>query len=404
MGCGSSTGVPRAACVLDGMNECETCCLAMEGSPETNRNWRGNPSLLIRFVPPPSTPGAPSPPVLTFQIDCCKTFLQGVLRWFPRLGVCALDAVLLTHDHADAVLGLDDIRSLQKFHGEEETEGRRSTPEHLPVLCDARTMSSLRGRFGYLMPPLPPAPCPAPAVDSPHAETELVERKVAQLKWGTVRPFVPFDLHGLQVLPLPVLHGEDYVSLGFMIGSGLGQSAEHEAVVYISDVSRIPQLTWTYLCTGQLPDAKEKASDEPSSNSSNVSVSPPPSDSSSSPFSPASSPFDRYLCPTAHPLPSPPAWRPLPDFPASPGPSAPRISLLIVDALFPDREHNTHFSLQQTLEFVQRLQPRRALLTGMSDLFEYERHSAELRRLRAEGSLTVDVQLAYDGMRIPMRL
>ena len=35
------------------------------------------------------------------------------VRWYPRWLVSSLDAVILTHGHADAILGLDDLRGLQ---------------------------------------------------------------------------------------------------------------------------------------------------------------------------------------------------------------------------------------------------------------------------------------------------
>ena len=43
-------------------------------------------------------------------IDCGKHFRESVVRWGPRYGVTGIDAIVLTHDHAGAVLGLDDIR------------------------------------------------------------------------------------------------------------------------------------------------------------------------------------------------------------------------------------------------------------------------------------------------------
>ena len=47
------------------------------------------------------------------QIDVGKTFRENAIRWYPKHGVTKLDAVLLTHGHADAILGLDDLRGLQ---------------------------------------------------------------------------------------------------------------------------------------------------------------------------------------------------------------------------------------------------------------------------------------------------
>jgi phosphoribosyl 1,2-cyclic phosphodiesterase len=76
----------------------------------------------------------------------------------------------------------------------------------------------------------------------------------------------------------------------------------------------------------------------------------------------------------------------------------------VIDALFPLFSHNTHFNLPQSLQFIERLQPRRALITGMSDLFEYHRDNEELQRRRRAGEFTVDVQLAFDGLRVPLNL
>jgi phosphoribosyl 1,2-cyclic phosphodiesterase len=44
-----------------------------------------------------------------------KTFSQNVLRWFPPHDVPSVDSVVLTHAHADAMLGLDDLRDVQTY-------------------------------------------------------------------------------------------------------------------------------------------------------------------------------------------------------------------------------------------------------------------------------------------------
>jgi phosphoribosyl 1,2-cyclic phosphodiesterase len=79
--------------------------------PDQNPNYRNNPSILIRHVTQrkPDSSNSSSSDVKYVQIDACKTFREGVLRWYPRHGVTSLDGIVLTHDHADAILGLDDV-------------------------------------------------------------------------------------------------------------------------------------------------------------------------------------------------------------------------------------------------------------------------------------------------------
>ena len=434
MGTGSSTGVPRAMCVANPESDCEvrtnrgdkavrewayviahrlspclcvaqTCRMSMIGPSELNRNWRGNPSLLIRFVAPGSASWDSSsstdsslPTVRNIQIDICKTFLSSALRLYPRYGVRSLDSVVITHDHADALLGMDDIRSMQSF---DETTLKAAT---VPVHVTERTLASMRAKFHYLVPKQVGSSLATdsasrsaphtPAAHSAHAGSVIVERKVAQLDFEVIRPFVPFRTCGLEILPLPVMHGEDYVSLGFLFGK-----AASGACLYVSDVTRIPEATWQFLCTGVLPT--------------------PPQQAEGADIDDARATqewFERFNHASAHPLPKHQSkWSVLPDLPAAPSRSpasaassgssassvAPRIALLVVDALFPAMDHNTHFSLPQALQFIERLQPDRALITGMSDLFEWHRDNAELVRKKAAGEITVDVQLAYDGLRIP---
>lgn len=350
---------------------------------------RGNPSLLLRFVHPPGddTGGEAAdrtqpPRHSNIQIDVCKTFLPSVLRWFPYYGVRTLDSVLITHEHADACLGMDDIRSLQRYVV--GPDGEVITPARLPVHVSTHTLKTMKRKFGYLVPSEEDAE--GDAKEESVVGVPRIERRVAQIGFPVMRPFLPFLTHGLEVLPLPVLHGEDYVSLGFLLGTGLGQRADREAVLYISDVSRIPEATWQYLCTGQLPTPSAHAASLPAH---------------------AIAFYERFNSCSAHPLPAHQSkWSLMPDEPESPqeGGGGPKIALLIIDALFPKLDHNTHFNLDQALTFIQRLKPKRALLTGMSDLFLYERDNPELKRRRASGELTVDVELCHDGLRLPVNL
>jgi glyoxylase-like metal-dependent hydrolase (beta-lactamase superfamily II) len=86
--------------------------------PDQNPNYRNNPSILIRHVTQrkPDSSNSSSSDVKYVQIDACKTFREGVLRWYPRHGVTSLDGIVLTHDHADAMFGLDDVSKLYTLH------------------------------------------------------------------------------------------------------------------------------------------------------------------------------------------------------------------------------------------------------------------------------------------------
>jgi hypothetical protein len=58
MGCGSSSGVPMAACLMDPRSKCRVCA-PMKGPvhPRFQPNARGNPSLLIRVRNPAKLDG-----------------------------------------------------------------------------------------------------------------------------------------------------------------------------------------------------------------------------------------------------------------------------------------------------------------------------------------------------------
>mmetsp|Transcript_32715 Transcript_32715/g.82520 ORF Transcript_32715/g.82520 Transcript_32715/m.82520 type:complete len:89 (-) Transcript_32715:648-914(-) len=51
------------------------------------------------------------------MVDCGKTMRDAALRHLAGHGVRAIDALLLTHAHADAILGLDDVRDFTEQHG-----------------------------------------------------------------------------------------------------------------------------------------------------------------------------------------------------------------------------------------------------------------------------------------------
>jgi phosphoribosyl 1,2-cyclic phosphate phosphodiesterase len=118
LGCGSSGGVPRA----DGnWGVCD---------PADPRNRRTRCSLMVRR---PSEEG-PSR-WTTAIVDASPEFRQQT----AEAGAKRLDALLMTHDHADQAHGIDDIRAF--------AQRQRA---RIPCRADLATEQTLLRRFGYI--------------------------------------------------------------------------------------------------------------------------------------------------------------------------------------------------------------------------------------------------------------
>lgn len=142
-------------------------------------------------------------------IDCGKTFREAVLRFFRRFNVRSVDAILLTHDHADAILGLDEIRSVQRYDA-----ARRLILDTTTVYCSQQTFRHCERAFPYLMTTRGALGTAAPAGPS-----GVLKRFVSNLEW---RPFSDkgstFDVCGVRFTSLPVEHGAGYTCQGFAWG------------------------------------------------------------------------------------------------------------------------------------------------------------------------------------------
>jgi phosphoribosyl 1,2-cyclic phosphate phosphodiesterase len=113
LGTGTSTGVPSIGC------ECETC------TSDDPRDKRLRVSVLVEH-------GGRA-----VLIDTSSDFRQQALRQ----GIKHLDAVLITHCHADHIFGLDDIRPLNFRHGA------------LGVYANERAWLDIRRIFQYIFEP-----------------------------------------------------------------------------------------------------------------------------------------------------------------------------------------------------------------------------------------------------------
>ena len=120
LGCGSSGGVPRA----DG--EWGAC------DPANRKNLRSRCSLLVRRT------GQGAEQETTAIVDTSPDLrLQTA-----QAGAKRLDGILLTHDHADQVHGIDDVRAFF-------IRQRAKIACHMDVATDA----SMMRRFGYIFEP-----------------------------------------------------------------------------------------------------------------------------------------------------------------------------------------------------------------------------------------------------------
>lgn len=213
LGCGSSSSVPSIRCLMS-KKSCIVCEEAYDNPLSKNR--RGNPSILVCLEEN------------CVLIDCGKTFREAVLRHINVFRKYKLQGLVLTHEHADASLGIDDLRDIQQWEvmkDEETGEFIKSSTKALDVYCSQQTYDSMAVKFDYLFP-----------------SQDTVYRWTAQLTWKVFEAEKTFTVGGLEFKPLPVLHGEDFVSMGFE----LGQEA-NVRFIYLSDVSRIPPETMAYL-------------------------------------------------------------------------------------------------------------------------------------------------------------
>ncbi|KAH1240168.1 putative hydrolase [Glycine max] len=199
LGTGTSEGVPRVSCLTNPLLKCEVCSKAAQPG---NKNRRLNTSILIRH---PNSSGTHN----NILIDAGKFFYHSALHWFPAFGIRTIDAVIITHSHADAIGGLDDLR-----------DWTNNVQPHIPIYVAKRDFEVMTKTHYYL-------------VDT---SVILPGAKVSELQFNIISE-EPFFVHELKFTPLPVWHGQNYRSLGFRFGN----------ICYISDVSDIPEETYPLL-------------------------------------------------------------------------------------------------------------------------------------------------------------
>ncbi len=129
-----------------------------------------------------------------YIIDCGPDFRQQLLA----NPIDRLDGILFTHEHADHVAGIDDIRPFFFRQGD------------IPIYANERVIKSLKRRYDYIFADEDRYPG-APAVQI----NEIFKNK-------------PFQLDGIKVVPIEVYHNRLPV-LGFRFGN----------FAYLTDVKRV---------------------------------------------------------------------------------------------------------------------------------------------------------------------
>jgi phosphoribosyl 1,2-cyclic phosphate phosphodiesterase len=114
LGCGASTGVPAIGI---GWGRCD---------PADPRNRRRRVSLLVEAHDK------------TILIDTSPDLREQLLD----SRVAHIDAVLMTHAHADHLHGIDDLRAVN-----------RAMRQPIPLYADGKTLDEIRRRFGYVFDP-----------------------------------------------------------------------------------------------------------------------------------------------------------------------------------------------------------------------------------------------------------
>lgn len=253
LGTGTSVGVPTIGC------GCTVC------KSQDPRNKRTRTAAIAGL--PGGNLLIDTPPELRLQLI--------------REGIGIAHSVLYTHDHADHIFGLDDLR-LFPF--------RLGGP--VPIYCEPMVERRIRKSFDYAF--------GTDEQTHPGAKPSLEIRNIG---------LEPFSILGTQIRPMRLMHGPKFEVLGFRIGN----------VAFCTDTNGVPEEAYAVL---------------------------------------------------------------------------EGVEYLVLNALRFE-PHPTHFHIDAALEVIERVQPKQAYLTHCSHELDYETTNQQLPS---------GVELAYDGLRLPLRV
>lgn len=183
LGTGTSHGVPSIDCMLDNHARCSKGVCAESVYDPRHRRTRS--SILVQTQSS------------SLLVDVTPDFREQMLR--ER--VARIDAVLMTHKHADHLGGIPDIRSYT-----------RKPDQPLDLYGSAETVEAVRNQYGYIFDP-----------------DTFVGGGIPRLTTHTVDG--PFCVGEQTIVPVPVIHGPLKGCFGYRLG----------ALAYVPDMKEIPE-------------------------------------------------------------------------------------------------------------------------------------------------------------------
>lgn len=317
LGTGTSHGIPVIGC---------DCAVCRSGDPKDRRS---RCSLYVQS-------GEGSPRDTALLIDTGPEFRTQCLTW----GVRRIDAVCITHPHADHLHGIDDLR-IFSYNLRDAIKDKYPQLEPLPIYTNNLTKRNIEGRFDYIFTP----------VKEGGGKPNLM--------LSACQPYVPFSVGPFDVQSVPVMHGS-LESSGWIFretrydpDQGMGFKAAKDRNVVMEKVTP-PEGTST---AATRPQNAEKAARGIA-----------------------------YLTDCS--------------FVSDETVAAARgVEHLIIDGLR-IRPHNTHFSFDQALEVADRIAPGNVWLIHLNHEHSHEWIDSYLQQARQNypNLRTVPVHPAYDGL------
>ncbi len=196
MGTGTSHGIPVIGC------HCPVCS---SSDPHDNR------FRCSAFIESPAN----------ILVDVGPEFRLQALRY----GISKVDAVFITHSHADHLHGIDDLRvfSHTKAIDRVHPENKESEGNGLKIYTTKGAEKDIRHRFDYIFTP---------------TQAGGGKPKIQIMSGEDISPENPLVINGIEFLPVMIKHGLlDDMGLLFSVRK---ESGEKKSIAYLTDCNFVP--------------------------------------------------------------------------------------------------------------------------------------------------------------------